>query len=481
MKTNQSMEKFKKYWTIVALLLCIAVASCGNNRNGENEKETTTDVFYTASDALFPNPERGFYKYSETHLGANPTVISENLMRSYRAQNITLLFRYFYMKSFRDAPLSEAALSQIDADMATLRKTGMKCVMRFTYSSSEHEPDAPLNIILLHLEQLKPVLEKNADVIAVLQAGFIGAWGEWYYTSNNLNTPAARTSILDKMLEALPERRMVQVRTPAYKTEYLKRTTPVSRSEAFSGSKASRLGHHNDCFMASYNDYGTYVDIDAEKAYINNDALYVPVGGETCPPSGVDPADCSKAENEMRQLRWTYLNEDYFKGVNDRWKTQGCMDNIIRNMGYRFVLHSATYTNKTGAGGALNVNIKLNNVGYASLFNPRKVEFVLRNDETKQEYVAETDEEPRFWRPQNVAEIKLSLGIPKDMPEGLYYLYLNLPDPEPLLYGNPDFSIQLANRDAWEPETGYNNLFQLVEIKKSSSSAYSGDMWFKKK
>ena len=476
------MDTYRKIYLLVLGLLCISFVSCeGKKNNDKGGNEVTTDVIYLASDAKFPNPERGFYKYSDTNLGSNPNSLNVNTLKNYRANNITLLFRYFYLKEFRDKPLSQAALNQIDADMAVIRSAGMKCVMRYAYSSAENEPDAPLDIVLQHLDQLKPVLEKNADVIAVLQAGFIGAWGEWYYTSNKLNNPTARASILDKILDVLPERRMVQLRTPAYKTEYLKRTTPLLRTEAFLGSKAARLGHHNDCFMASSTDYGTYVNIEADKTYINNDALYVPVGGETCPPDGVDPADCQKAQDEMQNLRWTYLNEDYYRGVNDRWATLGCMDNIIRNLGYRFVLHSATYTSEVAASGTLNVRIKLKNVGFASMFNPRKVEFILRNNETSQIYIAETNEDPRFWMPQIITEIKLSLGIPKDMPEGAYSLYLHLPDPEPLLYGNPDYSAQFANKDVWEPETGYNNLYQLVEVKKTSSASYTGDLWFKKK
>ena len=73
------------------------------------------------------------------------------------------------------------------------------------------EPDAPLSVILQHLDQLKPILQENKDVIAVLQAGFIGSWGEWYYTTNNLNNDAARKTIIDKILEVLPAERTVQV------------------------------------------------------------------------------------------------------------------------------------------------------------------------------------------------------------------------------------------------------------------------------
>ncbi len=467
---------------LVLVLLCGMLVSCGSDKkDGNNGDESFADVTYQASDAKFPNPERGFYKYSESNLGTNPTMLSEATLKSYRTQNITLIYRIFYLKTFRDQALSQAALDQIDTDMATLRKSGLKCVLRFAYTSAETEPDAPLAIILQHLEQLKPVFEKNADVIALLQAGFIGAWGEWYYSSNNLKTAGIRATILNKMLEVLPERRMIQVRTPAYKTEYLQRTTALTRSEAFSGSKAARIGHHNDCFMASTNDYGTYANIEVEKAYINSEGVYLPVGGETCPPSGVDPADCEKAQKEMRNLRWSFLNEDYYRGVNDKWKTQGCMDNIIRELGYRFVLHSAKYTDAVAPGNTLNIQLKLNNTGYGSPYNPRKVEFILKNSATSEKYVAETNEDPRFWRPQNVTEISLALGIPNDIPEGTYDLYLNLPDPEPLLYGNPDYSVQLANKDVWNSETGYNSLLQQIKIGKYSSTAHNGDVWFKKK
>jgi hypothetical protein len=41
---------------------------------------------------------------------------------------------------------------------------------------------APKKIVLQHITQLAPVFKKNADVIAVLQEGFIGIWGENYYT-----------------------------------------------------------------------------------------------------------------------------------------------------------------------------------------------------------------------------------------------------------------------------------------------------------
>ena len=49
-------------------------------------------------------------------------------------------------------------------------------ILRFAYSLAMYEPDAPLAVILQHLDQIKPILQEYKDVIAVLQAGFIGSW-----------------------------------------------------------------------------------------------------------------------------------------------------------------------------------------------------------------------------------------------------------------------------------------------------------------
>ncbi|MDR3217494.1 MAG: DUF4832 domain-containing protein, partial [Dysgonamonadaceae bacterium] len=412
------------------------------------EKKSTVE--YKSLDDKFPNPERGFYKYSDCNLGSGAGMLSESTLRAYRGNNISLLFRYFYLKNFRNAPLSSKALEDFDKDMATIRKSGMKCVLRFAYTSAINEPDAPLSTVLQHLDQLKPYLEKNADVIAVMQAGFIGSWGEWYYTTNGLNTSGARYQVLSKLLETLPPNRMVQVRTPAYKKEFFQRTTPLKQEEAFTMQQIARVGHHNDCFLASATDYGTYQDIEADKAYLNKDCMYVPIGGETCPPDGVDPADGLKAYNEMRLLHFSFLNEDYYTNVNSLWIANGYMDRIIKELGYRFELISGEYTTEISPGSALKAHILLKNSGFASLYNERLVELILKNKVSQSVYKVRLDVEPRLWKPDMNSEIDLVAGLPKDMPEGEYALYLNLPDASETLYGNPDYSIRLANENVWE-------------------------------
>jgi hypothetical protein len=466
--------------SIVLFVILMGFVACSSKQIDDDAVEKTITVEYKSLDDKFPNPERGFYKYSDCNLGTGAGMLSESTLKSYRANNISLLFRYFYLKNFRDTSLSDKALEDFDKDMATIRKSGMKCVLRFAYSSAEKEPDAPLTIVLQHLDQLKPYLEKNADVIAVMQAGFIGAWGEWYYTSNGLNTSGARYQVLNKILEVLPKNRMVQVRTPAYKKEFVQRQTPLKEEEAFSTQNIARIAHHNDCFLASVNDYGTYDmnNIEAEKDYLNKDCLYVPLGGETCPPDGIEPANGQKAYDEMRRLRFSFLNEDYYRNVNNLWIENGFMDKIIKELGYRFQLISGTYTTEVSPNGAFSARITLKNVGFASLYNERPVELIFKNSVSNEIYKVKLDVEPRLWKPNTENVIEVNIGIPSQIVAGEYMLYLNLPDKAETLQTNPDYSIRLANENVWEAQTGYNNLFVTVNVQNvSGTKLYSGSLF----
>ena len=70
-----------------------------------------------------------------------------------------------------------------------------------------------------HIEQLKPLWHKNKDVINVIDAGFIGGWGEWHSSAHGLDNPQDRKDILFAILDALPEDRMVVQRDPRFKRE----------------------------------------------------------------------------------------------------------------------------------------------------------------------------------------------------------------------------------------------------------------------
>ncbi len=449
----------------------------------------TKTVVYTPTGEIFQNPERGFYQAEETGMVRGQITPYQKLdlerLRTIR-QSHALVFRYFGLKQWRTADLPDSILRNIHSDFTAIRNAGLKCIPRFTYSANIGEPDALLSIILRHIDQLKPILRANKDVIAVMQAGFIGAWGEWHSSTNGNDSPQNMRTILNKVLEALPSERMVQVRAPRYKQQIFSlpfdSTAAIAPAQAFTGIPIARVGHHNDCFLADANDMGTYwrdnrIDTALAKAYLRLDNRFVPMGGETCQASVF--ALCPNAVREMGRLRWSFLNDGYDEEVISGFITGGCMDEMKRKLGYRFALLNSEFTIAVKRSGKFNFRMRLTNSGWASPFNPRDVELMVRNNRDGKVYVARLPVDPRFWQAGDTVEVNATVGIPVAMPAGAYSVLLNLPDPEPSLHFRPAYSIRFANQNTWEQNTGYNSLLDSIAIDATTSSdPYNGTLWF---
>lgn len=433
-------------------------------------------VLYQPSDEIFINPERGFYTQVTTYDAQSPLTL--NTLNIIKSQEKSIILRMYYLKSFRNTPLNSSLLTMIGNDFNLLRQAGMKSIVRFAYSDNIGQPDAPLNIVLNHIDQLKPLLQQNSDVIMVMQAGFIGAWGEWHSSTNGLDTVTNRRIILFKILDALPSSRMVQVRTPHFKQEIFDNYNPIPADSAFLGTYFTRTGHHNDCFLASWDDYGTYTDTIVEKQYLNDDCLFVPIGGETCNPSQF--SGCANAIYQMKYLRWTYLNGGYHPTILNSWTTNGCMNDIKKYLGYRFELIDGTFTDSLRPGDGFNFSLKIINKGNAALFNPRDVELILVNQATNEKYFCKLPIDPRLWQPNDTVNLQYTIGVLNNHPAGLYKLFLNLPDPDPKIHERADYSIRLANLNVWDAATGYNNLNINVVVDSTASGAYyTGNLFFK--
>ena len=147
-----------------------------------------------------------------------------------------------------------------------------------------------------------------------------------------------------------------------------------------------------------------------------------------------------------------------------------CFDEVRRRLGYRFSLQQGTYSDTANPGGDFIIDIELQNEGWAAPFNPRLVEIVLRSTDSGNMFSATLDEDPRFWLASDTETYRLvhTLCAPADMPTGSYELLLNLPDPEPSLYGRSEYSIRLANQDTWEDSTEFNRLFHTLSVTGSS-------------
>ncbi len=441
-------------------------------------QDATIIIAYRPSEANFSNPERGFYhQHAPMWLDVERAPQSADELRDLReVYQISMVRFYFLIDEFRDEAISAEALAYIQAQFDAVRDAGFKMIPRFAYNFPQggeypyQDPDAPLDRVLAHINQLMPILRKNADVIAFMEIGFVGAWGEWHSSTNNLvdeetGLNDASRAIIDALLNALPPNRMIALRYLPYKMD-LYGDQPLTPDQAFTGTPQARMGNHNDCVLASATDWGSYSEDETirqqQKAFLHVDNQYVPQGGETC-NIGEDAQtyiDCENAVRELAYLRFSTLNADYHPDVLALWQSQGCYDEIAMRLGYRLRLIQAEIPYQLVAGEIAHITITLQNDGFASPYNPRGFEVILRaSDGTIYPFSVNEHHDPRRWLP-DLGEIVLPIRItlPEDMPRGDYDVLLHLPDPAPNLYGNPDYSIRFANEDVWESETGFNYL-----------------------
>lgn len=461
-------NNIRMYFIIATLF--ITMSCCGSPSDGStNGVNKYTEVVYEQSNGIFPNPERGFMHMFSVNSEGQGLDLSQ--LKALKNENVTLAQRVYYFEKFRDAPLSSAQLSLMQSDMEKIREAGVKVILGFAYTGidyvyyTDNGEDAPYSVIETHLDQLKPFFEENKDVIAFVQAGFIGAWGEWHSSTNGLETPYYRKAVLEKMLSVIPAEIMVSVRTPRYKQEIFGTSVPITGDMAYTDNYRARVGHHNHCFMASIDDYGTYLDVETEKTYISQEGLYVPTGGETCPPVPDDyPTGCEVARTTMRLLRWTYLNLDWYKPTLDGWRNSGCFDEFQRELGYRLKLSNARFTKELAVDKKFELNMTMTNLGYAPLYNYKPTSLVLKNSDWGEYHEFQLSTDLRNCKPLTELNIEgtISLG---DLPAGNYALFLKISDKDEKLKKRSDYSIRLANNNVWTEENGgMNNLNYQLKI-----------------
>lgn len=482
----------------------------------KDDTNTPATITYTESTEDIVNPERGFFQYAEVD-ASNYVPLDQNVLAGYRSNQTipgatytvasSLVYVEYKLDSFISSPISNAFLSNFDKDCSAARAAGVKLIPRFIYTNTTHSGscpdqsicppygDATKAVILNHISQLKPYLQKNVDIIACMQLGFIGIWGENYYSdhfgdaSGNGqgklldNNWQDRIDVLKALLAALPASRMVQVRIPQLKERYVYGiqanvlSNALTDEEAFTGSDKSRIAFHNDCFLSSTNDEGTYTDYgnsatpakDATTALRNfemADSKYTAVGGETCDDSYSPQNDCGPtgmAQQEFANFHYSFLNASYNTDVDNDWVTGGCMDEIKQKMGYRFVLRNATIPVKAGKTGIISLMLNIDNVGYASPFNARPVQLILKNKSTGKVTAIAFNTDIRKWYTGSI-KLEDKLTLPAGMDAGTYDVLLNMPDAAASISTRPEYSIQLANKGLWDAATGYNKLNATIEL-----------------
>ncbi|WP_203708888.1 DUF4832 domain-containing protein, partial [Asanoa iriomotensis] len=449
----------------------------------------------------FPNPERGYHNRYEiindpavndyvnaaSIPGFNPDLLDRTFARA-RANGNTLIHSYVHLDKYRTQALPQALLDNLGSGLAAVRAAGMKIVLRpaYTWDGYVSVDEAQ---ILAHIGQLNAVITANADVVLHLETGYLGAWGEWH--TGGLTNPSsveeapARYRIMKRIADTTPATIPLAMRYPIYIKEVVDPTSCVVPSGCtLTQAQKDRIGFHNDCFLADYNDMGTYDNpswmgwyyIEQKKQWMYDLATSAGhnkmVGGETCGSDGYNDAACVNAQTEMQKLNFTEINEDYAAVNTDKWKAsqlaaagndpaETCFVRIKRKLGYRLRLLDATFPTTVAPGGGLSFTAHLNNDGWSGLVKTRPVYLVLDNGTNR--YNLPLNVDPRGWL-AGPNTVSATVSVPGGASAGSYKLALWLPDPSAGLQSRPEYSVRFANTGVWDAAKGYNVLSTAVTV-----------------
>ena len=409
------------------------------------------------------NPNRGFY---EAEYSLN---LSKNYDRFANAKEdgYMLVYAPIHLDDYLTIEtLPQTLLDTIEENLQQATQSGLKLILRLSYRANSDGEDPSLSIALGHMEQLKPLLQKYASAIFVIQAGTIGAWGEWHsftgdFAETNSNYLDNRRAIVEKLVEIFPEH-FIQLRTPMHKEQLFGASTyyedPTTAAEitpdiAFTSDIRAKIGHHNDEFLASDTDMGTYPSDNIEfwKGYVSNDTQYAPLGGEMLEVYDETLIGCTNALKALKEMRYTYLVDTSENAkITQTWKDGGCYDTVEENLGYRLVATSLGYT--LGEEG-LDFSLSLENRGYAVPYVKTPVRFILSNENYS--YRFETQDDIRTFTPQVVQHLNNSVTF-SSIEAGEYCLYVQI--------GEGNNAIRLSNANLWDENTTSNRLLCGIEV-----------------
>jgi hypothetical protein len=446
----------------------------------ETDAPVVVDTSYTPDDdPTLRNPERGMYFGSTPNTPEEFHTIVPKWLWLAPACGVNLTWNGY------NQPGTSSVLNTYAAQLEAARTGGYKVLFRPRY---DKEPGGIVSDLCMingvkvfhadtmvrqknHIDAVAAMLGDYKDVIAFIQAGYLGNWGEWNwarYEKENapfLDSYTTRSEIIDHVLSKYAAEGIQQ---------HVERRRPVFAKQVLDRNASARVGFHNDCFMTNDSDYGTYSNYQsgepsnfssasAAKAWAQQTLTpSASFGGETCP---LDPPGAERwricdnmdgPDSEPGSLHMNYLNGDYANDAVTTWTSDGCYDEIRRKLGYRFEVTRVEYTPTVAAGQKFLVRVEVKNTGWAKLHKPRVAKLVLRNGSALPPYEF-SGGAVDSWAPGQKTTI--SAGGTAS-PPGMYSVRLWIPDPDAETH--IPYAVKLAtkrgNVNMFDGTTGENDL-----------------------
>ncbi len=396
-----------------------------------------------------------------------------------------------------DYNLDETFFRNLRVTLENCRRNGCTIALRFRYDDVGRlnpEP-ATFDRMVKHIEQIRAdgFLEDYQDIIAFVESGFVGSWGEHWGGKYCSFEDKAR--VLDLLLDVVPAPIPVTVRTPPTFTTWAGITEDdLTGYTPEPGSDAARVCLYNDGYMGSDIDLGTYHDRERDTAWVGRQALTSYFGGEFS--GNLEFAmqyDTYLPENaipEMYKTHLSYINsniyqlyKDYTFGEqydvehadNSAYYGQTVYKFMRDHLGYRFVLRDSDLSAEAEQGGVLTVQADIENTGFANPIMEQKAEILLEKDGN---YIrTEVDADTNTWYSCTTVSPEFQLKLPGGLETGEWNVYLKLSTGDNTLDEMHMRSVQFANNGTWHAGLGANLLGSFT-VTESDNAAQRSDAGF---
>lgn len=422
--------------TVIVLTILLAVLVVAAVRKWEYHWQ------FEESTRSIANPGRGFYiqvKTDRIHKIEDA------------AEEVRLILLTFELEDYTEEELSEEKLEELRKAMDVAKEEHMTVIFRAAYGFHREvkEPER-MELVDRHIQQISEVLNSYRDQILVVQAGILGAYGEWhssrYLEGTEEEKRESRLHILRQWELYLYPNIRVDVRRPRF-----------VREAAAEGILAGRLGVHNDALLSTDSDMGTYDDPGMEREdeliWMQENLLGQVNGGEMPTPGELNAPE--NADREFAQQHTGYLNLKYNEEIIDGWAAMTMEDMdaksyLENHLGYRLFLTELGVRRFYFAGelpeDGVQMHIGLCNSGYAPLMEKYRVFVTVESGEN---LVCQEIGIPELYRICNgqSVETDIIVRIPEEFLYGKEKINIGLKIAPDMDERDGQDCVELANQD----------------------------------
>lgn len=340
----------------LALVLLFSLSVFISARSDTENGYVKLNADFRESNSFAQNPDRGFFDQIRIDNSLKiPSIIAPH-------KNIRI---YFVLDQFLERPFSVQELNELEQSLLEVAAARRRVTVRFFYDyppqdvvdsglKSRRARTATPSMMSVHIQQLGSVLKRRTEAVFAVETGLIGFWGEQHGDTPDKQSPSGIASIVDQWRLALDGTNIqVLVRYPQALRRHV-RLNPKLLVEQ------PRLGYWNDCLGAS------------DDANMSSNEVKVVVGEICTLPPRFDYS-CATMLGYFKAIQLDILHANYYRPTIDGWEKGGCLDEIRRRLGYRYIVREA----RLATDGSW-LEIRIDNIGWGKSHFPRPL-FLVAN------------------------------------------------------------------------------------------------------